>query len=1068
MKSRRWSNRTWSRCALLLILAAALLLRLRGVDWPRFHPDETPISRWIAAGGPDRVYPGGMFILIRPFRFLWESSFALNHQLRQLMGSPAAGARTAPDYVLMGRIFNVLIGTLTCLFVYLAGLTITRSRTAALLSAGLMAFAQYHVEHCHYAESDIAMVLLLSISFWCWAKCIATRGKGWFAGAALAGGFAAGTKFTLATLIPPWLLFCLLYGWQEARTRKFFGCAKYFGAGALLFLVGFVAATPQSLSPRSFIEGLNHEATMVYRETRLNMGMLAGDRAVRMGSHLRDLFRYAISLGPGWLALWLSGLLFLINREYRKFWIPLLGVPLLYTYYWIVMSPWVRTQEFLNYLPFAAVTATLPLVVLWRRYGLPVKIALAAAALTAAAGAYARGARVSSIFAWKDSRLLAERWLERHGPETAVFGLERYATVSPPGPARPVDMVARTGLPALREMGLDYVLSQGTRGHRGMAHPVTRELYPYFEERYREFLAGTELLRTWGYLPPRETHATFAAWNIQLFGLHRRTPEASVPWVLPQPALVTREPMVTFFPRGHHLAGALALEIDKNGAVGAVGNDEEWTGPVYAVVYTRERPANIRLRGFGRGFRLSLSAYDAAVVPLVRPAWRPRLGHREIISVRAEPVQDITYIPAFLRVAFSREEADRVVEELGYGRTRAAEEVAAQPEELDRLRSLPPEALAYRGIGVPYYDQFARIRLPGNMPDNTFELRLLQADPAPSGEGEVFSARFQPWLKRISAPFTLRFDILVDPADRPDDEEWPLRIYEESSGTLLGVLEKRWSNSLWHTGLALEVPAGTAGIFNLRIEAPRPGLIRLRNVSIEWTFADVLDEEFRRAAISQAAAGIEADLPEEALFWLDRVETRPGDSYHLKRSRLRLTASALTHGSGSEKTVAAARDLLALAPNHYRAWSVLDRAGYPEARQTLDRLTPDLALEAEFPPFAKLVGVSHDEERGTATIWLEALTDRPPPLAVQLYRRRRKRWRARDLFPITDRSLVAQGERFPVTIALPADGRPETEYEYAFRLASAVRWHPGPLPAADRESGLVAFAEWVGVRPPAP
>lgn len=1037
------------------VFATALALRLQGINWPKFHPDEHPIGDWIAKGEPGRVYPGGFFVMIRPARAAWEAWEGLVHRVACFRGLTDRQTPPPPDYILMGRLFNAWIGALTCLFVYLAASNIAGSKNAGLAGAALFAFAQYHVEHCHYAETDIAMVFALAVALWLWTQFIRSHRAPWFVAAALAAGFAAGTKFTLVVLLPPLLVYCLVHGFTAAPRRRFARATGFLLAGLLLFAAGFVIATPEVTDWSEFAAGLAHEKARVYQETAANMGILAGDTQVRLAARVSDLFNWSLSLGYGWLALWLISLPCVFLREFRRYWIPAVLAPLFYTVYWIFQSPWVRTQEFLNYLPFAAAVAPLAVLIVWRTGRAPARALAALALLVALVGGAIRGMQVASIFGWKDTRLLAGRWLQRHEPDAAVFAREKYADAPVLGRSIPVGMVARFGLAWLREQGADFAIRNGAAGGRGMIHPVTGLRYPHFEAVYQEFLAGSEHLCNWSLLPPAETLTTFNSIHLDLYGLRRNATRPSFDGVLPQHALVSREGRETFFPVGRHLGSATALLVDKHGVTCAVGGPGALRRPVYAILYTRERPAEIHLKGFGRRARVRLAPYDAAVVPLSRPWWAPRLGHVEKIAARATPVENITYIPCYLRVAFSEEEAAYVLDEMGYRHTlRRAPDLA--PEDLRQFRQMEDTAFAYRGVSAWYYNRFARLRLPAD------ELNGLSVTLYPTGESPAsgFEGVFELPVERAASLFKLRFETAIEPLRGAEGPDADIVFVEAASGATLGGLRLGTANGEYYTGCELMIPPGHAGPLRILVRAPDAMTVRFRNVELEWDINDALDGEIARVAIARATRELAAERPNEALHALAPVIGDP--AYELVRKRLTLEAMRASPDASESQRVEAAETLLDAAPDHYDALETLADAGRANAAARAVRLTPLSGRETAFGPFLRVIGFSWDEASRVASCIVEVTRDNPPPLALRLLARRRGRWKPLEKRAICERKVIAAGERFAIEIPLNYDKADASDLRsLALAVESDVRWHPGRLPVEGNADGVVTFSELV-------
>ena len=76
---------------------------------------------------------------------------------------------------MVARWFIVWAGTLVCLAGYLLVRRITCSPWAGVFGAALLGLAQYPVEHSHYGETDIAMLLTLTTTLWLIAVTAQTR-----------------------------------------------------------------------------------------------------------------------------------------------------------------------------------------------------------------------------------------------------------------------------------------------------------------------------------------------------------------------------------------------------------------------------------------------------------------------------------------------------------------------------------------------------------------------------------------------------------------------------------------------------------------------------------------------------------------------------------------------------------------------------------------------------------------------------------------------------------------------------------------------------------------------------
>lgn len=753
-------------CLVLLgvVCAGALFARMEGIKWPKLHPDEPVIGAWIEQSAhsvyiKDRVYPNGFFALARPFVFAGRALIRLNESFAYHCGEINRIRSLRPDGIYFGRWLSVWAGTLLCAIMFLLVSRMARSQWAGLLAACLVGFAQYSVEHSHYAETDMAAVLTLTAALWLWIVADDTIRMRWFVAAALASGFAAGTKFTLLALVPIVLVEAVLL----ARQRFPAGWWKAIGfvcLGFLLFGAGFAIANPVVLLDfKWFLAGLTAEKQRVFAETALNLGPLGIKPTVKYLHHFWCLYGHLQTLGYPWIVLIAVGLPCCLAPRLgeawvgfsRRYWTVLLLFPIIYAVYWLFMAPWVRSQEFLLFLPSFAAIAALPLAALWHAKNYFVRVfALVIAVLAIAVNGY-NGLRVSALFGWKDTRLMANEWLQIRLPLESALAVESYAEAACLATLKlplSINKIERCGMTPLVEQGADYLLRTSGIVGRGLRNPLTGELYPAPAELFQQFLDGSELLCSWAPLPPRG-FATFVSPAIELYGLKRFTPTTSLQVALPQPALIVNGDQnqvgrQTFFPIGRGLGCAACLLIDRRPQTIAVGGLEALDKPVFLMLSTAERPVVINVHGFGMQKKIALEPYDTCVVPLQRPEWRPRVESFETITLQTDPVEDVLYVPCFARIVFTVDEAarvfmetareDRIKEyfseellerELSPGvkymiatrlglwslADQAGKSASAIQTEIGKCVQAGPTSVAINGCSGYYYEQFAKARL---------------------------------------------------------------------------------------------------------------------------------------------------------------------------------------------------------------------------------------------------------------------------------------------------------------------------------------------------------------------
>ena len=1038
MKSRehKKTRRHWSShlqwLLLVLILCSAFWLRARGLDWPRLHPDEAPVSRWIARGGPDRVYPGGFFQLIKPFRIAYEKSLLAGKHWQNFLSPDTDSLPPSPDYIILGRWFNVLLGTANVWLIYLLAARLSRSRTGGLVAAALAAGMQISVEHAHYAETDIAMVFMLSAALLVWLIDSDRPRMSTLLASGFLLGFAAGTKFTLIILLLPFLGYTLFRRTGSIRLRL-----TSVLIATLLFMVGLIAASPDILDWNSFSAGLQHESARLAKETSTNLGAYAGDQKIRILDHAQSLAYFATTLGTGWLILILAALPMLVLRRPRREWWLTLALPGMYMIYWFFMAPWVREQEFLNFLPLAAACAALPVIWLWRRPQKTLRL-LALILMVWAVGETAlRAQRNSSIFAWPDLRECAGDWLQRHEPDPVRYAKENYADVHTSGETFRIQSIARNGLDTVRQYGANYLLRVTDGAGRGMRDPLTDELYEPYALQLDYFEDNTTLLKRWQRLTPKSTWTTFNSVNLDLYGLRPIMDTTDLPLLLARPAYYQERGVATQFSGAPNLGGGTVYPVDHHRRVVALGSGDEWSQPVYAIFNTRERPARIHLKAFGQRHTLSLAPYETAVVPLDRSSWKPRTDQLEKLVYEAAYRKNIEIIPCYLRIAFNANEAARVLDQLGeldqawalFGAditdpirafraaVAAGDLVAAEKlyANVDRYLAKSDPAnpvlsiLSIDGLNGHYYQQFSRIRLPEKILNNT-DLCILQ----PDGNGMWTAEANLPFIIP-GGPSTLEIDWSIE-GDAGQTSVVQVhqagdgRLLEERTCTLGAPLKSKWA-----------FQAQDDEHLRLRFISDRPGRIQCHAAELRWGLRARLAWMRIQTTISLAKYALEQQDLETA-----RALARRLTQHNFPGIALEARQIAFAAAEDDQARLHAARILLQRAPLHAEALRVLE-GSLPTAEQ-------EPGEPVLFHPGVALLGTRTSNDGLICTV--QSRSNRLPPLRIGLFDNKGKcRYQGPELpYPFT------RGET--VDLTLPANS-PSKDLSPGFE--SAVRWYPGAL-----------------------
>ena len=1083
--NRRSGNgaRRWRFLLLVMIACAAFLFRFRGIDWPRCHPDEHAIASWIRKGKPDRTYPEGFFVLSKPVAGAVDALCRTTQRIRYFAGTVdrlSDEEHGALDYIMFARGFNLTLGVLTCLIVYPLTRNVTQSPSASLLATALLSFSMIHIDHCHCGETDVAMVFTQTLGLWLWSHWIVSGRRLWFALTAVVLGFAAGTKFTLVMVFPAFAVQCILYPTAAQAPRNAKARALYFAAGIVLFALGLRLANPQMRHWADFLAGLRHEKTRLVEETVRNMGALAGHSFVRYRNHLRSFATFSSWLGYPWTALAAAGLPLACSGRYRRFWAILILFPLSYTAYWVFLAPWVRSQEFMNYLPAFSVFAALTVLSLWRSRNPAARILAVAMVPASLLWAAHYSLRSTSVFEWEDSRRLAERWLKRHVPAGARFAKEQYVdTIDTLGPAHSMYVVEQIGTQALLHWGTDYVLRRGSVGGRGLRNPLTGNLYPFYAGRHREFLNHSEEVCTWGTLPPSNPKPGFNSWTIRLLGMRSfpRGPDLDV-W-LPKPLLLSEEGRMTYFPNLGALGSMQGSLVDRYPRRMAIGGPEDLPPEVYVIVNTVERSAEAIVKGLRTKRRKRLAPYDVAVIRLQRPIWPPLSSFWAMVDVRTAPVKHILYIPCFARLAFTRADVLRVLLDLGrkdrlreflasvdpesgisapllyqaavqcgeWGTARTLALAAAR--EMSRIRQAceveqAPSRL--RGVSTYYYDQFARLRLGL---EAVSEVAVTQ--PGSGKDSDRFLGTLDLAARIAGGRYTLKGKA-VGAATDPEAE---LGIFNCRSGKRVGRL--CFSPETQQCVLSLHVEATQEEPLQLLLKSDAPLRVHFEDLVLHWSFASMMDDEMARYELCRARHLVhDGDYPAAVSLLSVLLERSPPGPDDVRVHRL-LFEAYRGMDPYSEECRRSARSLVNLAPRHHGALHVLGTRA-PENVETdagISAETPERSVV--FEPFLRLTACAHAPECHHLSLEFEALEDYIPSLAVSLHTKKRGRWR-RALTLELPRSLrLLRGERTRLNFVLPPRLSKLAGDELKIGVYSSVRWFPGRLTIADQQDALLGI-----------
>ena len=187
------------RLALALLFAAALGVRLFGLDWDEghmYHPDERRIVEAVneLSFSPLKLDP--KFYAYGSFPFL------VTRGATALLSHAWSEAHTWHGTLLVGRALSALWGALACVLLALLGRRLFGERTG-LLAGVFLGLAVAHVQSSHFATGDVPLATLVLATLLLLLRAVETRSAGAFALAGAAAGLALATKASAATLLLP-------------------------------------------------------------------------------------------------------------------------------------------------------------------------------------------------------------------------------------------------------------------------------------------------------------------------------------------------------------------------------------------------------------------------------------------------------------------------------------------------------------------------------------------------------------------------------------------------------------------------------------------------------------------------------------------------------------------------------------------------------------------------------------------------------------------------------------------------------------------------------------------------
>ena len=550
---------------LVFVFLVSLALNMRGINWAQLAPDENQIASWMSAMDKgetlfirNRVYPEGFFAFAKALRVVdrqcdkisshiadWQRQNAEKSSRNGADADMAAGSRFPVRRI---RRINAWLGATASAFVFLMLLEMFGSPVLACVGALLFAFHPFLIEHAHYAETDMMMVLMETLALWLMTLAL-KRGNAWlFTASAFLTGAAVASKFSLTPmlfLLPPNAVIVM------RRRGKGWGTSLAFAVASLLVATGgFVAFTPKLWhAPALWIAQYGAIKRSAYGELEGLLGEDIGKPYAATMLRMRFLLKHARFCGLAcWMAVAVSLPLW-CRRECRPF---VTGMPLFGAAYLAIAAltfPWFRTQEFLPALPFLAASAILPLAVSLRLRNIAVRYAALAASLVLLLAVSSQiasaGILTTNSFTATETRLAFADWIDCSAAEGKTWITEFYTTLASPSRYFRQGKNRIEGCSKLErimpgqwdEINCDYFVVANNFIGRGIFSPLTGKRFPACQEALDHIMADAIELNRWSLSDGLGT--TFSQADVSLYANHAgATPEVNLRRFLFQPALV--------------------------------------------------------------------------------------------------------------------------------------------------------------------------------------------------------------------------------------------------------------------------------------------------------------------------------------------------------------------------------------------------------------------------------------------------------------------------------------------------------------------------------------------------
>ena len=205
----RRSSETWLLLAIMLVGAAVRLWALGfGLPYSQARPDESMIIDVVRDFLSGRFNPAFydypwfymyMATAVQVVRAGWGQ---VTGQFADLSALVASWPANYEPFFLANRLLSAVFGTLGIAVAYVIGARV-HGRAAGLVSAFFLAVCFLHVRDSHYGTTDVTMTFFVLLAVALLLRAEQEQREHLWAGAGLAAGLAAGTKYHALPLVVP-------------------------------------------------------------------------------------------------------------------------------------------------------------------------------------------------------------------------------------------------------------------------------------------------------------------------------------------------------------------------------------------------------------------------------------------------------------------------------------------------------------------------------------------------------------------------------------------------------------------------------------------------------------------------------------------------------------------------------------------------------------------------------------------------------------------------------------------------------------------------------------------------